>query len=88
MKRIAQHVRAVCEDFERQRAVTQATIRRSVPQLLRQLRDDGMSLRQIARALDRSHAYLCSIANEQQRPSAAIAAAVARLAIERTKGGE
>jgi transcriptional regulator with XRE-family HTH domain len=46
---------------------------------------DGLSLRQIARGLKRSPTYISQIMNEQQRPSVAVSAALARLAIERAK---
>ena len=81
----AEQLLAVCSDYETQRQRTRTALARHVPGLIRQLMADGLSLRQIARGLKRSPAYLSQIMNEQQRPSPAVGAALARLALERIK---
>ena len=81
----AEQLAAVCSDYETQRRRTRTALSRHVPGLIRQLMADGLSLRQIARGLKRSPTYISQIMNEQQRPSVAVSAALARLAIERAK---
>ena len=81
----AEQLLAVCSDYETQRQRTRTALARHVPGLIRQLMADGLSLRQIARGLKRSPTYLSQIMNEQQRPSPAVGAALARLALERMK---
>ena len=81
----AEQLAAVCHDYATQRQRTRTALARHVPTLIRQLMADGLSLRQIARGVKRSPAYISQIMNEQQRPSPAVGAALARLAIERTR---
>ena len=76
---------AVCNDYETQKRRTRTALSQHVPGLIRQLMADGLSLRQIARGVKRSPAYIAQIMNEQQRPSPAVGAALARLALERTR---
>jgi YesN/AraC family two-component response regulator len=82
---IPEQLAAVCSDYETQKRRTRTALSRHVPGLIRQLMADGLSLRQIARGLKRSPTYISQIMNEQQRPSVAVSAALARLAIERAK---
>ena len=82
---IPEQLAAVCSDYETQKRRTRTALSRHVPGLIRQLMADGLSLRQIARGLKRSPTYISQIMNEQQRPSVAVSAALARLAIERVK---
>jgi len=81
----AEQLAAVCHDYATQRQRTRTALARHVPALIRQLMADGLSLRQIARGVKRSPTYISQIMNEQQRPSVAVSAALARLAIERAK---
>jgi YesN/AraC family two-component response regulator len=81
----AEQLAAVCHDYATQRQRTRTALARHVPALIRQLMADGLSLRQIARGVKRSPTYISQIMNEQQRPSPAVGAALARLAIERVK---
>ncbi len=82
---VPEQLAAVCSDYETQKRRTRTALSRHVPGLIRQLMADGLSLRQIARGLKRSPTYISQIMNEQQRPSVAVSAALARLAIERAK---
>ena len=82
---VPEQLAAVCSDYETQKRRTRTALSRHVPGLIRQLMVDGLSLRQIARGLKRSPTYISQIMNEQQRPSVAVGAALARLAIERAK---
>ena len=82
---VPEQLAAVCSDYETQKRRTRTALSRHVPGLIRQLMADGLSLRQIARGLKRSPTYIFQIMNEQQRPSVAVSAALARLAIERAK---
>lgn len=82
---VPEQLAAVCSDYETQKRRTRTALSRHVPGLIRQLMVDGLSLRQIARGLKRSPTYISQIMNEQQRPSVAVSAALARLAIERAK---
>jgi len=82
---VPEQLAAVCSDYETQKRRTRTALSRHVPGLIRQLMADGLSLRQIARGLKRSPTYISQIMNEQQRPSVAVGAALARLAIERAK---
>lgn len=81
----AEQLAAVCSDYETQRLRTRTALSRHVPGLIRQLMADGLSLRQIALAVGKSPTYLSQIMNEQQRPSPAVGAALAKLAMERAK---
>ncbi len=81
----AEQLAAVCSDYVTQRQQTRTALAQHVPPLLRQLMADGLSLRQIARAVSRSPSYLSQIVNQQQRPSPAVGAALARLAMERER---
>lgn len=81
----AELLAAVCSDYETQRRRTRTALARHVPRLIRQLMIDGLSLRQIALAVGKSPTYLSQIMNEQQRPSPAVGAALAKLAMERAK---
>jgi YesN/AraC family two-component response regulator len=81
----AEQLAAVCHDYATQRQRTRTALARHVPALIRQLMADGLSLRQIARGVKRSPTYISQIMNEQQRPSPAVGAALARLAIERAR---
>ena len=82
---VPEQLAAVCSDYETQKRRTRTALSRHVPGLIRQLMVDGLSLRQIARGLKRSPTYISQIMNEQQRPSVAVSAALARLAIERMR---
>jgi len=82
---VPEQLAAVCSDYETQKRRTRTALSRHVPGLIRQLMADGLSLRQIARGVKRSPTYISQIMNEQQRPSPAVGAALARLAIERVK---
>jgi YesN/AraC family two-component response regulator len=82
---VPEQLAAVCSDYETQKRRTRTALSRHVPGLIRQLMADGLSLRQIARGLKRSPTYISQIMNEQQRPSVAVSAALARLAIERMR---
>ena len=82
---VPEQLAAVCSDYETQKRRTRTALSRHVPGLIRQLMADGLSLWQIARGLKRSPTYISQIMNEQQRPSVAVSAALARLAIERAK---
>ena len=82
---VPEQLAAVCSDYETQKRRTRTALSRHVPGLIRQLMADGLSLRQIARGLKRSPTYISQIMNEQPRPSVAVSAALARLAIERAK---
>ena len=82
---VPEQLAAVCSDYETQKRRTRTALSRHVPGLIRSLLRDNMTYRQIADYCGVSATYISQIMNEQQRPSVAVGAALARLAIERAK---
>ena len=82
---VPEQLLAVCSDYETQRQRTRTALSRHVPGLIRSLLRDNMTYRQIADYCGVSATYIAQIMNEQQRPSVAVGAALARLALERMK---
>lgn len=82
---VPEQLLAVCSDYETQRLRTRTALSRHVPGLIRSLLRDNMTYRQIADYCGVSATYIAQIMNEQQRPSVAVGAALARLAIERMR---
>jgi len=82
---VPEQLAAVCSDYETQRQRTRTALSRHVPGLIRSLLHDNMTYKQIADYCGVSATYIAQIRNEQQRPSVAVGAALARLAIERAK---
>ena len=81
----AEQLLAVCSDYETQKQRTRTALSRHVPGLIRSLLRDNMTYRQIADYCGVSGTYIAQIMNEQQRPSPAVGAALARLALERMR---
>jgi len=81
----AEQLAAVCSDYETQKRRTRTALSRHVPGLIRSLLRDNMTYKQIADYCGVSATYISQIMNEQQRPSVAVGAALARLATERMR---
>ena len=82
---VPEQLLAVCSDYETQKRRTRAALVRHVPGLIRSLLRDNMTYRQIADYCGVSGTYIAQIMNEQQRPSPAVGAELARLATERMR---
>jgi YesN/AraC family two-component response regulator len=82
---VPEQLAAVCSDYETQKRRTRTALARHVPGLIRSLLRDNMTYKQIADYCGVSATYISQIMNEQQRPSPAVGAELARLATERMR---